>query len=81
MADEILDRRNCGKTPESAIIKTLKTGQKFKAERYISADTIYSIYDHEYFCFKAVCFASMKSRAERYAFVALDINDGSVAHS
>ena len=36
-------RLNCGKTPESAIIKTLDKGRKIKCERYISADTLYTV--------------------------------------
>ena len=47
-------RLKSGKTPTSAITKTKERGQKFKNERYISADTIFSIMDKEYFCFKAV---------------------------
>ena len=35
-------RLNSGKTPESAIIKTLDKGRKFKCERYISVDTLYT---------------------------------------
>ena len=37
-----LHRLKCGKTPESAIIKTLDRGRKFKEERYISADSIFT---------------------------------------
>ena len=42
-------RLNSGKTPESAIIKTLDKGRKFKCERYISVDTLYTKWDNEYF--------------------------------
>ena len=73
-------RINSGKTAETAIIKTLERGQKFKAERYISADTIFSICDEEYFCFKGICMASMK-KEKRNMFVALDIVSGCVVHS
>ena len=33
-------RQLSGKTPESAIIKTLDRGRKFKNERYITSDSI-----------------------------------------
>ena len=33
-------RQFSGKTPESAIIKTLERGRKFKNERYITSDSI-----------------------------------------
>ena len=33
-------RQLSGKTPESAIIKTLERGRKFKNERYITSDSI-----------------------------------------
>ena len=40
---EIEERRlKSGKTPESAIIKTLDRGRKFKNERYLSADSVYT---------------------------------------
>ena len=39
-------RLNSGKTPESAIIKTLDKGRKFKCERYISADALYAKWDN-----------------------------------
>ena len=34
-------RLNSGKTPESAIMKALDKGRKFKCKRYTSADTLY----------------------------------------
>ena len=55
-------RLNGGKTPESAIIKTLDKGRKFKCERYISADTLYTKWDNERFCVKYVCKVSMEKR-------------------
>ena len=58
-------RLNSGKTPESAIIKTLDKGRKFKCERYISADTLYTKWDNEYFCVKCKCKASMKKEKRR----------------
>ena len=33
-------RQLSGKTPESAIVKTLERGRKFKNERYITSDSI-----------------------------------------
>ena len=42
-------RLNSGKTPESAIIKTLDKGRKSKCDRYISADILYTKWDNEYF--------------------------------
>ena len=35
-------RQLSGKTPESAIIKTLDRGRKFKNERYITSDSIFT---------------------------------------
>ena len=73
-------RLKSGKTPTSAITKTKERGQKFKNERYISADTIFSIMDKEYFCFKATCIPSMK-KGKRNMFVALDKCSGTVVHA
>lgn len=53
-------RLKCGKTPESAIIKTLDRGRKFKVERYISSDSIFTLLDSDRFHFKCKCKASMK---------------------
>ena len=36
------NRLNNGKTPESATIKALDKGRKFKCKRYTSADTLYN---------------------------------------
>ena len=55
-------RLNGGKTPESAIIKTLDKVRKFKCERYISADTLYTKFDNEYFYVKCACKVSMEKR-------------------
>ena len=35
-------RLNSGKSPDTAIIKILDRGRKFKEERYLSADSIYT---------------------------------------
>ena len=58
-------RLNSGKTPESAIIKTLDKGRKFKYELYISADTLYTKWDNEYFFVKCECKASIKKKKRR----------------
>ena len=60
-----LHRLNCGKTPDSAIIKTLDRGRKFKDERYISADSIFTYVDNSYFYAKCKCKASMKKEYRR----------------
>ena len=53
-------RLNSGKTPESAIIKALDKGRKFKCERYISADTLNTKWYNEYFYVKCDCKPSIK---------------------
>ena len=58
-------RLNSGKTPESAIIKTLDKGRKFKCERCISAVTLYTKWDNKYFYVKCDCKASMKKENRR----------------
>ena len=58
-------RLNSGKTPESAIIKTLNKGRKFKYELYISAETLYTKWDNEYFSVKCECKASIKKEKRR----------------
>ena len=58
-------RLNSGKTPESAIIKTLDKGRKFKYELYISADTLYTKWDNECFFVKCECKASIKKEKRR----------------
>ena len=55
-------RLNSGKTPESAIIKTLDKGRKSKCQCYISADTLYTKWDNEYFFVECECKASIKKR-------------------
>lgn len=52
--DEIENHRKCGKTPESAIIKTLHRGKK-KEERYISFGSISTHHDINSFFIKAKC--------------------------
>ena len=58
-------RLNSGETPKSAIIKTLDKGRKIKCERYISANTLGTKWDNEYFYVKCECKASMKKQKRR----------------
>ena len=58
-------RLNSGKTPESAIIKTLDKGRKFKYELYISANTLYTKWNNQYFFVKCECKASIKKEKRR----------------
>jgi len=55
-----IHRKKSGKTPETAIIKTLNRGRRFKEERYISADSIFCKESTDRLLFKCVCKASMK---------------------
>ena len=70
-------RLKCGKTPESAIIKTLDRGRKFKEERYISADNIFTSTDSGSFYFQCKCKASMK-KDFRKVFIKLSQTNGEV---
>lgn len=70
-------RINSGKTPGTAIIKTLERGKKFKEERYVSADSIFTCCDIENFNVKALCKASMK-KDKRSVFVQLDKTAGDI---
>ena len=54
-------RQLCGKTPESAIRKTLERGRKFKIERYITSDSIFTKCDKGVFYVKGLCKASVKN--------------------
>ena len=60
-----LHRLNSGKTPELAITKTLDRGRKFKEERYISSDYIFTHADENYFYIKGQCKASMRPEKRR----------------
>ena len=53
-------RLSSGKQKGVAIAKTLDRGRKFKEERYLSSDTIYTKHDQTHFFVKAQCKASMK---------------------
>ena len=70
-------RLNSGKTPDSAIIKTLDRGRKFKNERYLSSDSIFTKWDGNNFHVKCQCKASMK-KEKRDVLVALDRSAGNV---
>ena len=49
----------------SAIIKTLDRGRKFKEERYLSADSVFTTVSENHFNVKAKCKASMKKEIRR----------------
>ena len=53
-------RQLSGKTPKSAIIKTSNRGRKFKNERYIPSDSIFTKCGKGIFYVKGLCKASMK---------------------
>ena len=71
-------RLSSGKTPDSAIIKTLDRGRKFKTERYLSADSVFTKWDQFYFYIKCQCKASMK-KEKRDVSVTLHLTTGKVA--
>ena len=60
-------RQLSGKPPESAIIKTLDRGRKFKNERYITSDSIFKKCDKGIFYVKGLCKASMKKEKRSVA--------------
>ena len=60
-------RQLSGKTPESAIIKTLDRGRKFKNERHITSDSIFTKCDKGIFYVKELCKASMKKKKRSVA--------------
>ena len=70
-----------GKTPESAIIKTLDRGRKFKNEHYITSDSIFTKYDKGVFYVKGLCKASIKkeksSVAVKLSTISSKVLDGS----
>ena len=53
-------RQLSGKTPKSAIIKTLDRGRRFKNQHYITSDSIFTKCDKGVFYVKGLCKASMK---------------------
>ena len=74
-------RQLSGKPPESAIIKTLDRGRKFKNERYITSDSIFKKCDKGIFYVKGLCKASMKkekrSVAVKLSTITSKVLDGS----
>ena len=70
-------RLKSGKNPDSAIIKTLDRGRKFKQDRYISADSVFSKEEGKQIKFKAVCKTSMK-KDKRNVYVEIDKTSGEV---
>ena len=74
-------RQLSGKTPESAIIKTLDRGRQFKNERYITSDSIFTKCDKGIFYVKGLSKASMKkekcSVAVKLSTIISKVLDGS----
>lgn len=71
-------RKNSGKTPDTAIIKTLDRGRKFFEERYISSNSVYCKEDEgDRLLFKASCKASMQ-KSMRDVNVELDKSSSKV---
>ena len=74
-------RQLSGKTPESAIIKTLDRGQKFKNECCITSDSIFTICDKSVFYVKGLYKASLKkekhSVAVKLSTITSKVLDGS----
>ena len=73
-----IHRKSSGKG--SAIIKTLDRGRKFKEERYLSADSVFTTVSENHFNVKAKCKASMKKEIRRVE-VSLDWETGLVVSS
>ena len=59
------------KASESAIIKTLDRGRKFKNECCMTSDSIFTKRDKGIFYFKGLCKASMKKKKKRSVDVKL----------
>ena len=70
-------RKESGKRHGRPIIKTLDRGKKFKDERYLSADSIFTSLGRNGFFIKAKCKASMKKEV-RNVNVTLDKKTGLV---
>ena len=60
-------RQLSGKTPESAIRKTLDRGRKFKNERCITSDSIFAKCDKDVFYGKGLCKAGIKKEKRSVA--------------
>ena len=72
-----LHHKNSGKYPGTSIIKTLDRGRRFKDERYISADSIFTAVTDTGFFGKGRCKASMKKEI-RDVEICLDRMNGVV---
>ena len=72
-------RQLSGKTPESAIIKALDRGRKFKNEPYITSDSILTKCDKGVFYVKGLCKPSMK-KEKRSVAVKLSTINSKVLH-
>ena len=70
-------RQNSGKDHGGPILKTLERGRKCMEERYISADSVYTIVQDDHFLVKGSCKASMKKEL-RTIRLNLNINTGYV---
>ena len=70
-------RKKSGKGNGGAILKTIERGRKFKEERYITADSIFTTVQDKKFLVKAACKASMK-REVRHVKVSLCMSSGFV---
>ena len=57
---EILHVRKCGKLKGKSISQTLVRERLFKDERFLSSDSVYTVFNLLYFDVKARCKASMK---------------------
>ena len=76
-------RLRSGKSRDTAIMKSLVKGRKFKEERYLTADDIYTQSDEALFYVKGLCKASMKKekKSTRNLLVHLDKTTGSVQYA
>ena len=54
-------RKNSGKGSGGPVMKTLERGRRFKEERYITADSVFTAVQGPTFLVKATCKASMKN--------------------
>lgn len=70
----------CGKLKKLHIKKTLERGLKFKEERYISLESLFTARTLKYFLAKAHCRASMK-KVHRVVEVQLNRRNGEVEHA
>ena len=73
-------RQLSGKGSGVPIIKTLERGRKFKEERYITADSIFTAVLPQKFLVKGTCKASMKNEC-RQVKLNLSMDTGNVLHA